>query len=61
MNRGYTLITAVLFTIIFVLHLARIAYGWEVIMGSFEIPMWFSWGALFISGALAYNGWKLSR
>ena len=55
----YITITAAIFAIIAVLHLARIVYGWEAMIGSWEMPMWVSWLAVFIAGGLAVKGWKL--
>lgn len=58
MNKTYITITAAIFTVIGLLHLARIIYGWEAVIGVLEIPMWASWLAVLVAGALAFKGWE---
>ena len=57
----YITITVAIFTIIAVLHLARIVYGWEAMIGGWEMPMWVSWLAVLVAGGLAVKGWKLRK
>ena len=58
MSKTYITITAGIFTLIALLHLARIIYGWEAMIGSVEIPMWASWLAVLAAGVLVLKGWK---
>ena len=59
MNRkSYFLATAVLFSVICLLQLARIVLGWEAVIGGWSVPMWISWLAVAITGALAYFGYR---
>lgn len=58
MTKTYITITTAVFALITVLHLARIVYGWEAMIGGVEIPMWASWLAVLAAGALALKGWK---
>src|SRR5438477_309458 len=51
-------ITAALFLIIALLHLLRIGFGWPAEIGGLSIPMWASWLALVVTGALAYVGFR---
>jgi hypothetical protein len=55
---AYNTITAVLFLIIAVLHLLRIIFGWAAQIGGLDVPIWASWLALIVSGALAYFGFR---
>ena len=57
----YITITVAIFTIIAVLHLARIVYGWEAMIGGWEMPMWVSWLTVLVAGGLAVKGWKLRK
>jgi hypothetical protein len=59
-QRAYNTITAVVFLIMAVLHLLRIIFGWPVRIGGLDIPLWASWLALVVAGALAYFGFRLS-
>lgn len=58
--RHYTTLTALLFTIISILHLVRAFAGWEVVFAGWSIPMWVSGVAFVISAIIAVWGWKLS-
>ncbi len=59
--KTYLLVAAVFFTLTAALHLTRALYGWPAVIGGVEIPLWASWIALVIGGALAYFGFSLSR
>ena len=58
MTKTYITITTAVFALIAILHLARIVYGWEAMIGGVEIPMWASWLAVLVAGILALKGWK---
>jgi hypothetical protein len=55
-QKVYNTITAALFLVIAVLHLVRIIFSWPAQIGGLDIPLWASWPALVIAGALAYFG-----
>ena len=57
----YLTVTATLFVTVGIVHLLRIIFGWSVEIGSWNIPFWVSWLALFASGALAYFGLTQKR
>ena len=59
-RRAYLLVTAVIFSLIALLHLVRIIFGWSAMLGSWSVPMWLSWVALIVTGALAYFGFSLA-
>ncbi len=59
-RRAYLLVTAVIFSLIALLHLVRIIFGWSVMLASWSMPMWLSWVALIVTGALAYFGFSLA-
>lgn len=58
MKLSVSLISGLLFAVIGVLHLLRLAYGWEAAIGGFDVPMWASWVAVVASGLLAYGNLK---
>lgn len=51
---------ATFFLIIFVLHLLRVIYGWEVVIAGWSPPMWPSWAAVLVSGFLSAYGFRLA-
>ena len=57
-QRTYNTLTAALFLIIAVAHLLRIIFGWPAQIGGLDIPVWVSWVALVVAGALAYFGFR---
>ena len=60
-QRTFSLIVATVFSVIGVLHLLRLVYGWEAIVGGWAVPMWISWVALLIASYLAYEGVRLGK
>lgn len=60
-RKTYICVTAIIFLIISVLHLARAFLGWEASIAGLVVPVWGSWVALVVSGFLAYSGFSLSK
>lgn len=58
-QKNYIVVTSVIFLIIFALHGARIFFGWDAMIGGWEVPMWLSWLAVAATGFLAYFGFSL--
>lgn len=54
-------VVGVIFLIIAVLHLLRLVYGWEAILGGWMVPMWLSGIAVLVTGYLSYSGFRLSK
>ena len=42
-RRAYLLVSTVIFSIVALFHLAKILFGWSVIIGGWSVPMWLSW------------------
>ena len=59
-QKTYNITTAALFLIIALLHLLRVIFGWPAQIGGLDIPLWASWLALIVSGALAWFGFRQS-
>jgi len=57
-KKAYNTLTAVLFLVIGMTHLLRIIFGWSAQIGGLDIPVWVSWLALVVFGALAYFGFR---
>ena len=60
-RKNYCLVTAIVFTVIALLHLARLGFGWTAALGGWDAPMWLSWLALAISAFLAWTGFSRYR
>jgi hypothetical protein len=59
--KAYLAISAIIFALVAVAHLARIVQGWHVQLGEMGVAMSVSWAALVVSGALAVWGAALLR
>jgi uncharacterized membrane protein len=60
-QRTFSLITAVLFFLIALLHAVRLLRGWQVTIEGTVVPIWISWIGLAIAAYLAYQGFLLSK
>jgi len=54
-------VAAVIFGIVFLLHVARLVNQTDVVIGGWSVPMMLSWSALLLSGGLAWWMWRASR
>ena len=59
--KTYASTAGIIFSVIALLHLARLVFGWEAVIGGWFVPAWVSVAALLIAGYLGYKGLKLSR
>ena len=60
-QKTFTLTVGVVFSIIATLHVLRLLFGWEAIIGGWNVPLWVSWLAIVLSSFLACAAFKLSR
>ena len=56
MSSSYVAISALIFAIVAVVHLARLVKSWPVHVGTFAVPMSVSWIGLLVSALLAIWG-----
>jgi hypothetical protein len=61
MVKSYVAISAIIFALVAIGHLMRIAQGWQVQLGDMGVAMSVSWVALVVSVALALWGALLLR
>jgi hypothetical protein len=59
--KNYSLLAAVIFTIVAVLQLARAVMGVHLIVGAHTMPVWPSWIAFAVAGGLAWLGFSAAR
>ena len=60
-QRTFSLITAVLFFLIALLHAVRLLRGWQVTIEGAVVPIWINWIGLAIAAYLAYEGFRLAK
>lgn len=62
MTKIYLAISAIIFALVAIGHIVRLAAGWQVAVGPNDIPMSVSWVASVASVALAvWGGWLTQR
>jgi hypothetical protein len=59
-EKTFSMIAAVIFGIVALLHLLRLLMGWSVVIESWTVPMWVSWAGLIVAGGLSYCGSRLA-
>lgn len=60
-QRTFSRVAGAIFFLIAVLHVVRLARGWQVTLAGWAMPSWVSWVALVVAGYLAYEGFRLGR
>jgi hypothetical protein len=61
MTRPFTLIAALIFALIALIHVYRLFTDFQVVLGSHVIPMWVSYAAIVVAGGLAIGLYRESR
>ena len=59
-EKAFATITAVIFSLVALLHLLRLVMGWSIVIDSWTVPMWVSWVGLVVAGGLSYYGARLA-
>ncbi len=59
--KPFTKIAVAVFSLVAILHLLRLVFGWEVIVSSFIVPVWFSAAGFVIAAGLAFLLWRENR
>lgn len=57
-QKTFSLIAGIIFTIVALVHVARLAQGWDILIDGWLVPMWVSWIGLIIPGILGLYGLK---
>jgi hypothetical protein len=60
-QRSYLFVSAVIFSLVFLLHVLRLVYGWSALIGGWMVPIWVSWIGVVVSGFLAFEGFRLRQ
>ena len=55
------LASSAIFGIVGVLHLLRSVFGWEAVIGNFNVPLYFSYVAVVVAFYLSFSMYKASK
>ena len=61
MQKPFTILAVLVFSLVALLHLLRLLFGWEVTFNGAVVPIWLSAIGLVVAGALAGGLWWESR
>jgi hypothetical protein len=59
--KPFTAIAIVIFSLVAVLHVLRLIFGWEVVINGLVMPMWVSVVGIIVAGGLALMVWREAR
>ncbi len=54
-------VASVIFGIVAIVHLLRVASSWSLVIENFAVPMWVSYLAVILIGYMSYQGCKLAK
>lgn len=57
----YFLTVALIFSVIGILHVLRLWFGWEAIIGGWMVSVWISWAALAVAFYFAWEGFRFRK
>lgn len=60
-QKMYALVSGVIFLLVALLHIARLIFGWYVLVEEWEAPIWVSVVGALVAAVLAFHGLKLSK
>ncbi len=60
-QKTFSLISGFIFVLIAILHVLRIVYAWDAVIGGWEVPKLISWVAIVVGVYLGYEGLRLSK
>ncbi len=58
-QKTFSLIAGLIFLVIALMHVLRLAFEWQATLAGRAMPMWVSWVAILVAGYLAYEGFRL--
>ena len=61
MNKPFTLVAVVVFSIVSLLQLTRLLLGWDITINGITIPLWASGVAFAVAAGLAAMVWRERR
>ncbi len=57
----YIKVTGLIFSVITILHVLRLVFGWDAVLGGWQVPVWVSFIGVAVGGFLAYSAFKFSK
>ena len=62
LDKNQTLkLAAIIFGIVALVHLLRSIFSWQLIIGNFNVPLYFSYVVVIVAGYLSWNLYNASK
>ena len=61
MQKMYLKLIGLIFSVIAILHLLRLIFRWDVVLGDWQIPIWISFVGVAVAGFMSIIAFKLSK
>jgi hypothetical protein len=61
MRDTYRLISGIIFGVVAIIQIIRAISEWPVQIGPYAVPVWFSWVAFVVAGALCVTAFRSQR
>jgi len=58
-QKTFTLTAGVIFALVAVLHLLRLLFRWQAVIGGWHVPLWVSWVGVAVAGFFAATAFRL--
>ena len=58
--KRFSLVAGAVFGVVALVQALRIVVGWEVMIGGWVVPIWFSWIAAAVTGFLSFTGLRFA-
>jgi hypothetical protein len=58
--KSFSGLAGIIFLLVSLAHLLRAVMNWPVVVANWSVPMWLSWIAFLIAGALGFLGLMLA-
>ena len=59
-TRVYATTSGIIFVLVALAHLTRVAAQWDMLVGSWSVPSWASLVAVVVAGCMGYWGLRIS-
>jgi hypothetical protein len=59
--KRYLMVAGAVFALVALAHLVRAVMHWPIVIAGWIVPIWLSWLAFVIAGALGYVGLSLAK
>jgi hypothetical protein len=59
--KRYLMMAGAIFVLVALAHLVRALMDWPIVIAGWIVPIWLSWLAFVIAGALGYLGLSLAK